>query len=92
MKDQNDNKTVDWVRSKHAVKQGEKMILVLCRMLSKPGRTSVKEAHGWIGGSFRPAAKFVKQLEEAGYIAGDGQKPEGFKATEKTKQLFGVQG
>jgi hypothetical protein len=91
MKDQNDNKTVDWVPSKHAVKQGEKMILVLRRMLAKSGRTSVKEIHGWIGGTIRPARTFVEQLEEAGYISGDKQLPEGFRVTDKAKQLFGVQ-
>ncbi|ENV87514.1 hypothetical protein F939_02298 [Acinetobacter radioresistens DSM 6976 = NBRC 102413 = CIP 103788] len=90
MKDQHDNKTVDWVRSKHAVRQGEKMILVLRRMIAKTGRTSVKEVNEWIGGTARPARTFVEQLELAGYVAGDKQNPEGFKPTEKAKQLFGA--
>lgn len=87
---EHDFQAVDWCRSKHAVVQGERMILVLRQMMKKSGRTSINEINSWIGGTRRPARTFADQLEKAGYIIGDGQKPEGFVVTEKTKQIFTV--
>ncbi|MEB6681163.1 hypothetical protein [Acinetobacter lwoffii] len=40
----------------------------------------------------RSAQRYLVELEKLGYLQGDGSIPRGYKATDKTKQLFGVQG
>lgn len=90
MKDQHDNKTVDCFSSKHAVKQGERMILVLKNIINKRGRTSVKEVQQWIGVTNRNTANFVNQLIIEGYLESNSKTPLSLKATDKAKQLFGV--
>ncbi|MEG0132035.1 MAG: hypothetical protein RR677_11255 [Acinetobacter sp.] len=90
MKDQYDNKTVDCFNSKHAVKQGERMILVLKNIINKRGRTSVKEVQQWIGVTNRNTANFINQLIIEGYLESNSKTPLSLKATDKAKQLFGV--
>ena len=90
MRDQYDNKTVDCFSSKHAVKQGERMILVLKNIINKRGRTSVKEVQQWIGVTNRNTANFVNQLIIEGYLESNSKTPLSLKATDKAKQLFGV--
>jgi len=90
MKDPKDNKTVDCFSSKHAVKQGERMILVLRNIINKRGRTSVKEVQQWIGVTNRNTANFVNQLIIEGYLESNSKTPLSLKATDKAKQLFGV--
>ncbi|WP_180122959.1 hypothetical protein [Acinetobacter sp. YH12086] len=92
MKDQHDNKTVDWCRSQHAVAQGEKMIVVLSHMLSKSGKSSVADVLALVGGTKRSVQRYLDQLTQAGYVQRDDASPAGFTATNKTKQLFGVKG
>ena len=90
MKHPKDNKTVDCFSSKHAVKQGERMILVLKNIINKRGRTSVKEVQQWIGVTERNTAVFVKQLIIEGYLETNSRRPISLKATDKAKQLFGA--
>lgn len=92
MKDQHDNKTVDWCRSQHAVAQGEKMIVVLRHMLFKSGKTSVADVLALVGGTKRSVQRYLDQLDQAGYVFRDDASPAGFTATNKTKELFGVKG
>ncbi|EXE12597.1 hypothetical protein J559_3074 [Acinetobacter sp. 983759] len=40
----------------------------------------------------RSAQRYLVELEKLGYLQRDGSTPRGYKATDKTKQLFGVQG
>lgn len=90
MRDQYDNKTVDCFSSKHAVKQGERMILVLRNIINKRGRTSIEEVQSWIGITKGNTAVFVKQLIIEGYLETNSRRPISLKATDKAKQLFGV--
>ena len=90
MKHPKDNQTVDCFASKHAVKQGERMILVLKNIINKRGRTSVKEVQQWIGVTERNTAVFVKQLIIEGYLETNSRRPISLKATDKAKQLLGV--
>ena len=90
MKDQNDNKTMDWCRSNHSVKHGERMILVLKNIISKRGRASMKDVQGWIGISSSATGTLVRQLITEGYLETNSKKPVSLKATDKAKQLLGV--
>lgn len=90
MKHPKDNQTVDCFTSKHAVKQGERMILVLKNIINKRGRTSIEEVQSWIGITKGNTAVFVKQLIIEGYLETNSRRPISLKATDKAKQLFGV--
>lgn len=92
MKHPLDNKTVDCFSSKHAVKHGERMILVLKNIINKRGRTSMKEVQGWIGISSAATGAFVRQLIAEGYLETNSKRPVSLKATDKAKQLFEVYG
>ena len=90
MKHPKDNQTVDCFASKHAVKLGERMILVLKNIINKRGRTSIEEVQSWIGITKGNTAVFVKQLIIEGYLETNSRRPISLKATDKAKQLFGV--
>ena len=90
MKHPKDNKTVDCFGSKHAVKQGERMIIVLKNIINKRGRTSLKEVQSWIGLSSTATGAFVRQLITEGYLETNSKRPVGLRATDKAKQLFGA--
>ena len=90
MKHPLDNKTVDCFSTRHAVRQGERMIMVLKGIIQKPGRTSISEVQQWIGISRRQTAQFVNQLIVEGYLESNSKAPLSLKATGKAKQLFGV--
>lgn len=90
MKHPKDNQTVDCFSSEHAVKQGERMILVLKNIINKRGRTSVKEVQQWIGVTNRNTVRFVNQLIIEGYLESNSKNPLSLKATDKAKQLFGM--
>ena len=90
MKDQNDNKTVDCFSSKHAVKQGERMILVLKNIINKRGRASMKDVQGWIDVGSSATRILICQLITEGYLETNSKKPISLKATDKAKQLFWV--
>ena len=90
MKHPLDNKTVDCFSSKHAVKHGERMILVLKNVINKRGQTSMKEVQGWIGISESAVRTFVRQLIAEGYLETNSKRPVSLKATDKAKQLFGA--
>ena len=76
--------------TKQAVKQGERMVLVLKKIIQKSGRTSLKEVTEWMEISPRNANVFVNQLLAEGYLETNSKSPMSLKATEKAKQLFGV--
>ena len=88
--DQNDNKTTDCFSTRHAVKQGERLVIVLRGIIEKRGRTSVLEVKQWIGVSERATLTFIRQLMAEGYLESNSSKPLSLKATDKAKQLFGV--
>ena len=90
MKDQNDNKTTDCFSTRHAVKQGERLVIVLRGVIENRGRTSVLEVKQWIGVSERATLTFIRQLMAEGYLESNSSKPLSLKATDKAKQLFGV--
>ena len=92
MNDLNNNKTVDCLSTRHAVKQGERLVIVLRGIIEKRGRTSVLEVKQWIGVSERATLTFIRQLMAEGYLESNSSKPLSLKATDKAKQLFGVQG
>ena len=78
--------------TKQAVKQGERMVLVLKKIIQKSGRTSLKEVTEWMGISPRNANVFVNQLLAEWYLETNSKSPMSLKATEKAKQLFEVKG
>lgn len=92
MKDENDNKTVDCFSSRHAVKQAERVIFILKSVMSKRGRTSIKDIQSIVNLSGRATTTLVNQLMTEGYLESNSQKPISLKATDKAKQLFGAQG
>ena len=92
MKDQHDNKTVDCFSTRHAVKQGERLVIVLKVIIEKKGRTSVLEVKQWIGVSERATLIFIRQLMAEGYLESNSSNPLSLKATDKAKQLFWVVG
>ena len=92
MKDQHDNKTVDCFSTRHAVKQGERLGIVLKGIIEKKGRTSVLEVKQWIGVSERATLIFIRQLMAEGYLESNSSNPLSLKATDKAKQLFWVVG
>ena len=92
MSRQINNKTVDWFSTRHAVKQGERLVIVLRGIIEKRGRTSVLEVKQWIGVSERATLTFIRQLMAEGYLESNSSKPLSLKATDKAKQLFGAKG
>ena len=50
------------------------------------------EVKQWIGVSERATLTFIRQLMAEGYLESNSSKPLSLKATDKAKQLFGVQG
>ena len=90
MKDQHDNKTTDCFSTRHAVKHGERLVIVIRGIIEKRGRTSVLEVKQWIGVSERATLTFIRQLMAEGYLESNSSKPLSLKATDKAKQLFGV--
>lgn len=73
-----------------AIKQGEKMVLVLKKSIEKKSKTSSKDIQVWIGGSYSKSIHFAEQLVATGYLTTDKAKPQGFLPTDKAKQLFWV--
>lgn len=73
-----------------AIKQGEKMVLVLKKSIEKKSKTSSKDIQGWIGGSYSKSIHFAERLVATGYLTTDRAKPQGFLPTDKAKQLFWV--
>ena len=76
----------------HAVKQGERLVIVLRGIIEKKGRTSVLEVKQWIGVSERATLTFIRQLMAEGYLETNSSNPLSLKATDKAKQLFWVVG
>lgn len=85
-----DFQTVDMLYSKHAVNQAMKLVVVLRNMVMKPGLTSAFDVAEWTGLTRRSAQRYLKQFEQCGLVTGDSRSPQGFKVTDKTKQLFSV--
>ena len=78
--------------ARQAVRQGERMILVLQEMLAKRGKTSVVDVQGMMGMTTRTVQRYLDQLVQAGYVLRDDATPAGFIPSEKAKQLFEVKG
>lgn len=66
----------------------DRMISMIVVTVNSNRRMAVADFVDVLGLSKRSAQRYVKTLQEMGYLAGDGCVPQGFKATEKTKQLF----
>ena len=78
--------------ARQAVRQGERMILVLQEMLAKRGKTSVVDVQGMMGMTTRTVQRYLDQLVQAGYVLRDDATPAGFISSDKAKQLFEVKG
>lgn len=96
MKDENDNKTVDWAgTSVSQIAVFERVISVLRTIQEAPvASTSEIRDRALSGMSLRATQRYLKGLEESGYIWRkyaiwhDAR----FFLTDKAKQLFGAQG
>ena len=93
MKDENDNKTVD--SSSNQIAIFEKTLSVLKVIQEKPvaSTTEIQDA-ALKGLSRRTTQRYLRGLEEAGYISRKFSQfhDSRFFLTEKAKQLFGAQG
>lgn len=65
-------------------------ILLLSAIVSSNRRFSVKDCMDATGLGKRAAQRYMAELEELEFIQGDECSPRGYKATEKSKQLFKV--
>ena len=70
----------------------ESNIALLKAAATRTSRISTQDCADIIGLHKRSAQRYLVDLEALGYLEGDGCIPRGYKATEKTKQLFGVKG
>ena len=70
----------------------ERNIALLKAAATRTGRISTRDCADIIGLHRRSAQRYLVDLEGLGYLEGDGCYPRGYKATDKAKQLFGVQG
>lgn len=70
----------------------ENNIALLKSAATRSSRISTQDCADIIGLHRRSAQRYLADLERLGYLVGDGCTPLGYKATDKTKQLFGVKG
>ena len=70
----------------------ESNIALLKAAATRSSRISTQDCADIIGLHKRSAQRYLVDLEALGYLKGDGCTPRGYKATDKAKQLFGVQG
>ena len=70
----------------------ENNIALLKAAATSPSRISTQDCADIIGLHRRSAQRYLADLERLGYLVGDGCSPLGYRATDKTKQLFGVKG
>ena len=70
----------------------ENNIALLKAAATRTSRISTQDCADIIGLHKRSAQRYLADLESLGYLVGDGCCPIGYKATDKTKQLFGVKG
>lgn len=93
MKDENDNKTVDSSNSQIAIFEKTLFILRVIQETPIASTTEIRDA-ALKGLSRRTAQRYLKGLEEAGYISRKFSQfhDSRFFLTDKAKQLFGVQG
>jgi len=70
----------------------ENNIALLKAAATRSSRISTQDCADIIGLHRRSAQRYLADLERLGYLVGDGCTPLGYKATDKTKQLFGVKG
>lgn len=68
----------------------ERSIALLRVVSSRANRLSTQECMEITGLQQRSAQRYLVELEKLGYLQGDGCSPRGYKATGKTKQLFGA--
>ena len=67
----------------------ESNIALLKAAATRTSRLSTQDCADIIGLQKRSAQRYLAGLEKLGYLVGDGCCPIGYKATDKTKQLFG---
>lgn len=70
----------------------ENNIALLRAAVTRSSCISTQDCADIIGLHRRSAQRYLADLERLGYLVGDGCTPLGYKATDKTKQLFGVKG
>ena len=97
MRDQHDNKTVDWVGApKSQIAIFERVVSVLKFIQVTPiATTSILKDAALSDMSLRSAQRYLKGLEQSGYVKRklDGGRSRGdarYFLTDKAKQLFGV--
>ncbi len=70
----------------------ENNIALLKAAATRTSRISTQDCADIIGFNRRSAQRYLADLERLGYLVGDGCVPIGYRATDKTKQLFRVKG
>lgn len=70
----------------------ESNIALLKAAATRTSRISTQDCADITGLHRRSAQRYLADLESLGYLVGDGCCPIGYRATDKTKQLFSVKG
>lgn len=70
----------------------ESNIVLLKAAATRTSRISTQDCADITGLHRRSAQRYLADLEKLGYLVGDGCSPLGYRATDKTKQLFRVKG
>ena len=70
----------------------ENNIALLNAAATRTSRISTQDCADIIGLHKRSAQRYLADLHSLGYLESDGCCPRGYRATDKTKQLFSVKG
>ena len=68
----------------------DRFVQIISFATSSNRRIWSKEVSGLLGVHQRSAQRYLLQLEQQGYLVGDGERPIGYIPSDKAKQLFRV--
>lgn len=73
----------------HFATSFDRYVQIVCLALKNKRRIWSKEVSDLLGVHQRSAQRYLIQLEQQGYLIGDGEYPIGYMPSIKAKQLFG---
>ncbi|HCA5258089.1 TPA: hypothetical protein MW256_000197 [Acinetobacter baumannii] len=89
MKRQLDQKKLKANADYRKISNFDQLANFMATVIKKVGRISCEDFVSATGLSRRSAQRNLKELEMAGYLAGDENCPRGYFPTDKAKQIFG---
>lgn len=90
MKHPLDNKTVDRPNAVSFCDAFDRYAQIISFAVHNKRRIDSRSVSDLTNVCLRSAQRYLIQLEDRGYLVGDGETPQGFKPSKKAKQLFGV--